>query len=324
MKESCYEIIVPQTGCDLRLDQFLGDQNLFKNRSQALKAVQAGKVFIKNRAVKPSYKLKPGDRLKILSVQGTEEKGIPSHSFPLNILYEDRDILVVNKPAGLVTHPAPGHRSDTLVNILYHKKKLSPGSGKFRPGIVHRLDKDVSGLLVLTKNELAEKHLIAQFKNRTVQRVYWGLSFRSPKTAEGKLESRLIRHPKDRKKFSSRPINEAKGRKAVTHYRILKQDENSGFALLEYILETGRTHQIRIHSATLHCPLLGDRVYGPGIGKNMRKGELKTLCKSLNRVALHAQSLGFIHPRYEKKLFFTSPWPEDLSPILTLLNFQDQ
>lgn len=318
--EMCYEITVPKEQGSFRLDQFLGEQSLFKNRSQALKAIKQKKVLLKEKPLKPSFQLKEGDVLTIyLPTKPFEE--LAPYDFPVPCLYEDEDVLVVNKPAGLVTHPAPGHQSDTLINALFQKKKLSPGSHPLRPGLVHRLDKDTSGLLVMAKNKLSEENLIEQFKTRTIERIYWGIALKPPRQSKGKIESYLTRHPKDRKRFISLPTAPSSGgKKAITNYRILKQHA-SGLTWMEYSLETGRTHQIRVHSTDLNCPLTGDKIYGRAKWKNLQSKQLQNLCKTLNRVALHAHTLRFHHPQSGKLLSFTSPWPNDLLPLLKYLNF---
>ncbi|MCY4512668.1 MAG: RluA family pseudouridine synthase [Bdellovibrionales bacterium] len=320
-EEICYKITVPKEQGNFRLDQFLGEQGLFKNRSQALKAIKQNKVLLKEKPLKPSFQLKGGDVLTIYLPAKLPEENLTSYDFPVPCLHEDEDILVVNKPAGLVTHPAPGHKSDTLINALFQKKNLSPGSHPLRPGLVHRLDKDTSGLLVLAKNKFSEENLIGQFKTRTIERIYWGITLKPFHQSKGKIESYLTRHPKNRKRFISLPAASASdGKKAITNYRILKQHD-SGLTWMEYSLETGRTHQIRVHSVFLNCPLVGDNIYGRAKWKNLHSKKLQNLCKTLNRVALHAHTLRFHHPRTGKPLSFTSPWPNDLLPLLKHLNF---
>ena len=326
-RELCQKIIVPMEGEGLRLDRFLGMQNIFKNRSQALKIIQQGRVLLKGqKPLKPSSPLKAGDVLKIhLPAEfSAEGKALDPYDFPVPVVYEDEDVLVVEKPAGLVTHPAPGHSRDTLVNALVHQKKqLSSGSDRLRPGLVHRLDKDTGGLLVLAKNKFSEERLIQQFKNRSIKRVYWGVTFRPPSRRTGKMESYLTRSLKDRKRFISLSTPPEDGRQAkiaVTNYRVLRQNENR-LTWVEYVLETGRTHQIRVQSAFFGSPLVGDKLYGGGNEKNLPAGRLKSLCKNLNRTALHAQTLGFRHPRQGKEMLFTSPWPKDLQLLLEYLDF---
>lgn len=320
-EEIPYQITTSKEQEGFRLDQFLGEQTIFKTRSQALKSIKNKKVLLKGIPLKPSYQLKEGDVLTISLPAQTKKEALSPYDFPVPCVYEDKDILIVDKPAGLVTHPAPGHESDTLVNALFQRKTLSPGSHILRPGLVHRLDKDTSGLLILAKNISAEKQLIQQFKTRRIQRTYWGITLKSPKESKGKIESYLTRHPKDRKRFISLPTKPSSGgKKALTNYQILKQ-HNSGLTWMKYVLETGRTHQIRVHSSFLHCPLAGDKIYGRSGWKNLQNKQLQTLCKSLNRVALHAHSLFFLHPKTGKMLSFASPWPADLHPLLKPLNF---
>ena len=316
VKEMCYQVKVQSHQENFRLDQFLGQINLFKNRSQALKNIKREKILLKQKPLKASYRLKAGDILKIYISESSKE--IASYNFPVEIVYEDEDVLVINKEAGLVVHPAPGHESDTLVNVLFHRKKLSSGSDPFRPGVVHRLDKDTSGLLVLAKNDFSEENLVQQFKDRSVKRVYWGLCLKLPEKEEGRIESYFSRHIKDRKKFQSLASFQKGAKKGITNYKILKKLKKGVW--MEYVLETGRTHQIRLHSADLKAPLLGDKVYGDVKMKFIKDEKWRAFCKSLNRVALHAQSLEFIHPRTKKKLQFKTTWPEDLKKLLKALN----
>ena len=235
---------------------------------------------------------------------------------------EDEEILVVNKPAGLVVHPSLGHESDTLVNRLIYDKKLSCGTDSFRPGVVHRLDKDVSGLLVFAKSKTAETHLIQQFKQRHVKRIYWAITSKAPLSPEDKVETYLSRHPKKRKLFISSHSPLQGSKKAITFYKVLKQDSLSGLAWLECRLKTGRTHQIRLHLTSLGCPLIGDRTYGSFKGfYSFKDQEVSKLCQSLNRIALHAYSLGFVHPIIEKELYFSVPWPEDIKRLVESLHF---
>ena len=319
--EICYEITVPKEKENFRLDRFLGELNIFNTRSQALKAIKQNKILLKGKPLKPSFQLTGEDVLTIYLPAKSSKEELTAYDFPILCLYEDEDVLVVEKPAGLVTHPAPGHKSDTLINALFQNKNLSTGSHPLRPGLVHRLDKDTSGLLVLAKNKFSEENLIEQFKTRTIERIYWGITLKPPQQSNGKIESYLTRHPKDRKRFTSLPLASASdGKKAVTNYRILKQHD-SGLTWMEDSLETGRTHQIRVHSAFLNCPLAGDKIYGRAKYKNLQNKQLQNLCKTFNRVALHAHTLRFHHPRTGKPLSFTSPWPNDLLPLLKHLNF---
>lgn len=313
---------VSQDDAGLRLDQALTKAGFVKSRSQALKLIQSEKVMLQNQPLRASHKVKPGE---VFSLQLSDEKKALSVSKePIECLYEDEEVLVINKPAGLVTHPAPGHETDTLVNRLIYEKKLSTGTDSLRPGVVHRLDKDVSGLLVFAKTEQAETHLIEQFKSRQVKRVYWAIALKPPESKEGTVKTYISRHPKKRKIFISTEDFKTGGKQAITSYKILKSHSSSGISWLECRLKTGRTHQIRLHLSSLKCPVIGDRVYGFFKGVYSFKNKpLSDLCRSLNRLALHARSLGFIHPSTGKALYFQTPWPEDLKELVKALGFEN-
>lgn len=311
---------VSKNDAGLRLDQALAKAGFTKSRSQAAKWIQSQKVKRLNQPLRASHKVKPGE---IFSLQLSDEKETPSISKePIECLYEDEEILVIDKPAGIVTHPAPGHETDTLVNRLIYEKKLSPGTDSLRPGVVHRLDKDVSGLLVFAKTKQAEAHLIEQFKSRQVKRVYWAVTVQSPESQEGTVKTYISRHPKKRKIFISTEDFKAGGKQAITSYKVLKS--HSGISWLECRLKTGRTHQIRLHLSSLKCPVIGDRVYGSFKGVYSFKNKpLADICRSLSRLALHARSLGFIHPTTKKELHFQAPWPEDIKELLKNLGFEN-
>ena len=305
-----YKILQLQVDLDFektRLDHFLTEKEVFLNRSKALQAIQNQQVSLEGKFLKPSYKLKGGELLEIKILQS--KTLLPSFDIDIPIVYEDEDVLVIDKPAGLVVHPAPGHENDTLVNALKDKKKLSPGSSPLRPGIVHRLDKDTSGLLVLAKNQKSETDLIEQFKNKKVTRVYWAISSKIPKKNTGKITSYLVRHPKLRKKFISVSEFQTGAKKAITNYRVLKVYQQN-LAWVEFSLETGRTHQIRVHSSSHLFPVLGDMTYSSFRHKTARP----------RRMALHAQFLGFQQPTTKKKLEFTSSWPDDLKKMIENLD----
>ena len=232
---------------------------------------------------------------------------------PLTILYEDASIIVIEKPAGMVVHPAHGNPSGTLVNaLLYHCKDFTGINGVLRPGIVHRLDKDTSGVMVVAKEEEAYHHLTRQFKNRTVEKTYLAIVYGKLNQVEGFIDSAIGRHPSERKRMSTRT---KKGRMAMTRWR--RTEELNGFTLLEVFPQTGRTHQIRVHLSSIGHPILGDPLYG-------RKGRLGTIhdtvfkecVKKMNRQALHAQQLIFTHPRSGERVKFTAPLPQDMSDVL--------
>ena len=304
----------------LRLDVFLTKIQMFPTRSQALKHIAEKQVLLNNSPLKASYCLNSGELLTVIRPLKQEEDLKPYH-FPLDILFEDKQILIVNKPAGLVVHPAPGHEEKTLVNILFHQKKLSPGSQPLRPGIVHRLDKDVSGLLLLAKTKTSQDHLIQQFKNHQIQREYWAISLRPPSAMQGVIESWIARHPIHRKKFISLQTFQKGSKKAISSYKLFRQSD-SGLSWIKCRLKTGRTHQIRVHLSSISCPIAGDSLYG-GKGKlsSIKDTALKEELKSLNRIALHAQSLSFSHPTSNKQIALTCGWPENLKILLKRLEF---
>ncbi len=326
----------PEEAHQMRIDKALTFCPQIVSRSQVQKLIGRKSVLLRGEPVKPSYLVQPEDIFEI-EMPAREASPLDPYEFPLDILYEDQDLLVVNKPAGLVVHPANGHASDTLVNaLIFHCKDLSLGFAQNRPGLVHRLDKNTSGTLVIAKNERAQVHLARQFEMKTAHRRYLAIVFGIPKTSEGTIRGYLARHPIDRKRFASVRETEAvgstasgevapsSGKLAVTHYRLVS--ESNGFSLLELRLETGRTHQIRVHLSEMHHPVVGDETYGgvkraSGI-KNLR---LRKWIQETPRFALHARELGFVHPNSGETLLFTAPWPEDLCELLELtgLNLPD-
>jgi 23S rRNA pseudouridine1911/1915/1917 synthase len=232
------------------------------------------------------------------------------------VLYEDNDLIVVNKPAGMVVHPGAGTSSGTLVNaLLAHCDDLSGVGGELRPGIVHRIDKDTSGILVSAKNDAAHQSLSEQFKVHSIKRIYLALIFGSPKTDKGKIESAIGRHPTDRKKMSGKAKH---GKHAVTHWKVLARYGQVSLVMLR--LETGRTHQIRVQMSEAGYPLLGDDVYG-GTARiaNLKDPQLKKMVKDLGRQALHAKTLGFIHPATGSYLEFDSELPPDMAQLISYL-----
>lgn len=304
---------------DLRLDKAISLHPEIKNRSRATYLLESGMVLVNGKAAKPSSKLRLGDSIEITFPDPQANK-MASYDFPLDILFEDEDIIVVNKPPGLVVHPAAGHAQDTLVNaLLMHTKNLSMKFGEERPGIVHRIDKDTSGLLVIAKNDEAHENLMLQFKERTTHRVYYAVALGHAKNLSGTYQSWLARHAIDRKRYSSVVDKEKKiirdpdaaseiGKWAVTHYETLSR--KSGLSYLKMQLETGRTHQIRVHLAEDGLSIAGDHVYGSDkkIGKAEAK-QTKEDLRALKRFLLHAGELGFTHPRTGKRLNFTVEWP---------------
>lgn len=299
----------------VRLDHFLCEQNLPLTRSQIKKLIDAKRVRVNRLFVKASCPIKNGDLIEV-QIHEPQESGVEPQDIPLDILFEDEDIVVVNKPAGMVVHPASGHYSGTLVNaLLFHCSFLSGVGGMRRPGIVHRLDKGTSGALVVAKNDMAHQHLSQQFKNRSVKKVYITLVFNRMKDTCGKIESEIGRHRTDRKKMST---HTTKGRSAVTHWNVLQQTND--LSLLEVSIQTGRTHQIRVHLASSHHPVVGDAVYGSQkVLSKCKNVTLKEHLQSLGRPFLHAHKLGFHHPRHDTYQEFVAPLPVELDKILTIL-----
>ena len=261
------KVFVSKASQGLRLDQFLIKAGFSKSRSQALRLITQGWVRRQNQPLKASFKLKAGDGLEIcLPESGSETDGrFPLYDVPVEVVYEDEEILTVNKPAGLAAHPAPGHETDTLVNVFFQKKALSPGTGASRPGIVHRLDREASGLLVLAKTKAAEESLVSQFKARSVQRVYWAAALGAPRPAEGVWESYLSRHPARRQKFLSTKELRAGGEKSNYELQNLKNPFQRPL-LGGGPPKNGRTHQIRAHFSAFGHPLAGDWLYGKNGG----------------------------------------------------------
>ena len=290
----------------IRLDKFLAELNVSASRSSLKNLTKEGSVRVNGKNVKPSYKLKPKD---FITLSLPEEKNIhiQPEDIPLEIIYEDRNLLVINKPPGMIVHPATNVYSGTLVNaLLHHTGFLSTINGPMRKGIVHRLDKDTSGLLVVAKDNLTHLNLAGQLTERTMKRRYFALVKGQPQKSQGKIEIAIGRHPRDRKKIS---VHTRKGRKAVTFYKVIKTFLDC--SLLELRLGTGRTHQIRVHLSYLGYPIIGDKVYG---GKKAKKEKL------INRIALHAYRLGFKHPATGHSLEFSVSLPDDFQEALRILD----
>lgn len=299
-----------------RLDAFLAATQAELTRSAVQRLIEQGMVRVDGKEVKSSHKLSSGETVT-LAIPPPEPSAAAPEDMNLDILFEDADVIVVNKPAGLTVHPGAGISSGTLVNgLLGHCADLSGIGGEIRPGIVHRIDKDTTGILVVAKNDAAHQGLSAQFSQHTVKRVYYALVFGSPKTDKGRIEGEIGRHPVDRKKMSGSARH---GRHAVTHWKVLAR--YSGVTLLKLRLETGRTHQIRVHLSEAKHPLLGDSVYGGDarLG-NIKDVKLRSLIKELGRQALHAKTLGFIHPSSGDYVEFDSDLPEDMQRIIDYLD----
>lgn len=288
-----------------RIDKVLGHFLSDVSRSQLQKWIEDGHVAVNGQSVKTKYKLQVGDMVRIIPEE-PQTIDLEPENIPLDIVYEDDDVIVVNKPAGMVVHPAPGHPSHTLVNALLYHSPLSTINGEFRPGIVHRIDKDTSGLLMVAKNDLAHCSLAAQLKSKTNQREYIALVHGVIKEEQGTIDAPLGRSKKDRKKQAV----VLDGRHAVTHFKVLKRYQH--YTLVKCRLETGRTHQIRVHMAYIGHPLAGDPLYGPR----------KTLAGPGQY--LHAGLLGFRHPRSGQEMTFTAPLPDYFTKMLEHLDKIDR
>lgn len=299
------EYIITQEQVNTRIDKFLSDKNPDISRSYIQKLLSDGNILVNGNSAKSNYKLRLGDSIS-MTIPEPEEIDILPEDIPLDIVFEDSDILIVNKPKGMVVHPAAGHYSGTLVNaIMYHcKNQLSSINGVLRPGIVHRIDMDTTGLLVVCKNDLAHQSLAEQLKVHSITRKYMAIVYDNISEDEGTINKPIGRHPIDRKKQA---IDVKNGREAITHYRVLER-LNGKYTLVECQLETGRTHQIRVHMASIHHPLLGDQVYGPDKNPFHLQGQ-----------TLHAGVLGFIHPRTKEYVEFHSDLPEYFQSLLERL-----
>jgi 23S rRNA pseudouridine1911/1915/1917 synthase len=310
-----FSILVTAKDQGRRLDQFLSETHLNLSRSQAKSLIEKHHIFLNQKPTKPSAHIKAGD-----TVSGTLPKPSPlslkPEPIPLTILYEDSSIIVIDKPSGMVVHPAYGNPSGTLVNaLLYHCKDLGGINGVLRPGIVHRLDKDTSGVMVVAKEDEAFHQLTKQFKNRTVEKVYFAIVYGRFWQNEGLIDSAIGRHPSERKKMSTRT---KKGRTAITRWK--KLEEFDSCTLLEISPQTGRTHQIRVHLSSIGHPIFGDPLYGrKGRPGAIHDPVLKECVKRMNRQALHAHRLEFTHPQTGKRVQFFSPIPQDMKEVLERL-----
>ena len=284
-----------------RIDKYLSEQLEDMTRSHIQKLIKENMVRVNGMAVKSNFKLSASDQIEV-EIPELKEPDILPENIPLDILYEDQDILVVNKPKGMVVHPAPGHYTGTLVNaIMYHcKDNLSGINGVMRPGIVHRIDMDTTGSLLICKNDRAHQALAEQLKEHSITRKYHAIVHGRLKEDEGTIDKPIGRHPIDRKKMSVHCTN---GREAITHYRVLKRFQQ--FTYIECQLETGRTHQIRVHMSSIGHPILGDQVYGPAKCPYKLQGQ-----------TLHAKVLGITHPITGEYMEFDAPLPDYFQGLL--------
>lgn len=300
MENFKFEILEEDNG--KRIDKYLSSLLDGKSRSYIQRVIDDGKVNVNGKIVKSNYKLKIKDIINLEIPEPTELEVIPEN-IPLDILYEDKDVIVVNKSQGMVVHPAPGSYNGTMVNaLLYHCKDLSGINGVIRPGIVHRIDKDTSGILVVAKNDNSHNILVEQLKDHSMTREYYALVEGIIKEDEGTINEPLARHPKERIKISV----VKGGREAITHFKVIERFKE--YTLVKCILETGRTHQIRVHMAYIGHPLVGDPVYGYKKQKFKLQGQM-----------LHAKVLGFIHPSTKEYMQFESPLPDYFTEIINKL-----
>ena len=301
MKQS---YLVPEEFQGERIDKYLSEACCGLTRSYLQKLLKSQLVEVDGKAVKNSYRVSAGETVE-LEVPEAVEPEIEAEPIPLDILYEDKDIILINKPKGMVVHPAAGHYSQTLVNgLMYHcRGELSGINGVMRPGIVHRIDMDTTGVLIVCKNDFAHNSIAEQLKVHSITRKYYAIVHGVIGEDEGTVDAPIGRHPVDRQKMS---INYKNGKHAVTHYRVLERFKQ--FTYVECQLETGRTHQIRVHMASLNHPLLGDSVYGPSKCPFKLQGQ-----------TLHAGVLGIIHPRTGEYMEFSAPLPEYFENLLEKL-----
>lgn len=304
----------------LRIDRFLTERIENTSRTKVQNAANAGNILVNNKAVKPNYRVKPGDLIQVVLPAPPREIELIPENIPLNIVYEDDDVIVINKAPGMVVHPAYGNYTGTLVNaLMWHFRDLPLFStGDARPGLVHRLDKNTSGILVVAKNEYALNRLSKQFYDRTTDRKYHALVWGTPEPPEGTIKGNVGRSVKDRKIMQVFEDG-SEGKNAVTHYKVL---EDLGYiSLVECKLETGRTHQIRVHFSYIRHPLFNDQEYG---GDQILKGTtftkyqqfIKNCFRILPRQALHAKYLAFDHPVTGKRLSFESMLPDDMQQVI--------
>ena len=316
-----FRVVVDKNQEPLRIDKYMFERLKHSSRNRIQKAADAGFVHVNDQPVKSNYKVRPLDVITLMLDAPQHDSTIEAEEIPLNIVYEDAEVMVVNKPAGMVVHPGAGNFHGTLINaVAWHLKDL-PTFDANDPavGLVHRIDKDTSGLLVIAKTPDAKTKLGLQFFNKTTHRSYHALVWGNFNEEEGHIEGNIARDPKDRLRMCVFPPDSDVGKTAITHYRVL---ERFGYVtLIECILETGRTHQIRAHMKHIGHPLFGDERYG---GMEILRGQRSSTYKAFiqnclnlcHRQALHAKTLGFVHPKTNREMNFTSDLPEDMQQLL--------
>ncbi|WP_025797153.1 RluA family pseudouridine synthase [Hoylesella saccharolytica] len=314
-------IVVDKGQVPVRIDKFMTEKLQHSSRNRIQKAADAGFVHVNDHPVKSNYKVRPEDVITLMLDRPRHENTIEAEDIPLDIVYEDNELLVIDKPAGMVVHPGAGNFHGTLINaVAWHLKDLpSFDANDPEVGLVHRIDKDTSGLLVVAKTAEAKRKLGLQFFNKTTHRSYNALVWANFVENEGRIEGNIARDPKDRLRMTVFPAGSETGKSAVTHYRVL---ERFGYTtLVECVLETGRTHQIRAHMKHIGHPIFGDARYG---GTEILRGErsssykayIQNCLKLCSRQALHARTLGFVHPSTGQQMDFSSPMPQDMDSLL--------
>lgn len=318
MSGSPRSLAVDSAGAGLRLDRWLALQLHELSRARLQKLIEGGQVLVDGRSARASLRLRAGQAVTV-SIPAPAAARPQPEDIPLRVVYEDQHLLVVDKPAGLSVHPGAGRSGGTLVNALLHRiKDLSGVGGVLRPGIVHRLDKGTSGLMVVAKDDQTHRALAAQFAGRTVEKHYLALVHGVPARAQGEITAPIGRDPVHRKKMS---IRAPRARSARSRYRLIEALD--GAALLEVRIHTGRTHQVRVHLAAIGHPVAGDATYGGRRTPGCRRPTSRDVLQSLPRPALHAAHLAFEHPASGRRLSFESPWPEDLAGVLNALRQTD-
>lgn len=297
-------LVVTEDEAGARIDKLLADALTDVSRSQLQDWIRDGHIRVNGAGVKPNYRVAAGDEIFVAPPE-PEAAALTPEPIPLDIAYEDGDVIVVNKPRGMVVHPAAGHPSGTLVNaLMHHCCDLSGINGEIRPGIVHRIDKDTSGLLMAAKNDIAHQSLAAQLKEHSVTRRYVAVVHGVLEHDQGTIDAPIGRDPHDRKLFT---VTEKGSKRAITHFVV--RERFVDYTVLDLMLETGRTHQIRVHMKFIGHPLIGDPVYGRSKGRSMR----------IPGQALHAAALGFTHPRTEQRLLFEAPLPDEMTELIEQL-----
>ena len=297
-----------------RLDQFLARQLGF-SRARLQKLLKSGQVLVNGEMRPASYRVRPGDAVTV-SVPEPTPSHLAPEALPLAILFEDQDLLVVNKPPGLVVHPGAGHRTGTLLNALvHHCPELKDIGEVSRPGLVHRLDKDTSGLIVVAKTALAHTNLVAQFQAHAITKIYQALVWGRLPEAEGEIDREVGRHPTARQKMS---VHARRGKRALTFWRVIKEFPGP-LSLVALTPQTGRTHQLRVHLASIGHPVLGDATYGGGVSRMAGHPKLSGLNPLVHRQLLHAWRLGITHPRTGAPMIWEAPLPEDFQAVVDFL-----